>query len=450
MRRLASLAMGLLLAGTVAADEAMLPDGRVLPGSLHLAQNARLEFIPSDKQPPLSLAAIHQVRFSAAAAVRLRSGALHRVNLADGQSVTGELLGLDEQQVRLRTAWAPELAVPRTAVVSLLQAGGYATFLQDDFEKDLEAWKISGSPTLSDKQATSGRRSLLLNAVGQTAVYRLEAPLEAGKVGVNFQQVGAAAGAVWTVEVEFQGNGEAQTVRVPVAGDTPSYTADVGVPPLGGGREPPKGGTPTAEGESREWVARTPGWHRLEVEFSPGSLVVTSDETVLWYSRRQGPGGALQQVRLGCTAAGNGDTGGAAVFDDFSVARAVAELRHQDADPAQDEVWLLSGDQVLGQVPRADRRGVEVRGVFGNRKLDWGEVRGVFLRRQPAPGQKREGESVRVWLRGESGAPADELEGVVRQLDERSLTLVHPVLGEQKIERGRLQRLRGVPSLAKR
>src|SRR5262249_59686236 len=116
-----------------------------------------------------------------------------------------------------------------------------------------------------------------------------------------------------------------------------------------------------------------------------GWVGVSSEELVLWYGRRQGPGGPLRQVRLACTAAGNGGWGGAAVFDDFSVARAVEELRHLDADPAQDEVWLRSGDQVLGEVPRADRRGVEVRGVFGDRSLAWGEVRGLFLRRQPAP-----------------------------------------------------------------
>jgi hypothetical protein len=426
MHRLVSLAVALLLAGTAAADEAMLPDGRLVTGSLQLAPNARLQFLPADKQAPLSLAAIHQVRFRAADFVRLRSAALYRVGLAEGQSVSGDFLGLDDQQVRLRTAWAPELAVPRTAVVSLTPADGYALLFRDDFEKDLAAWQVSGSPALTDQQATSGRRSLLFNAGGQAAVYRLAAPLEAGKVGVNFQQIGAAAGAVWTVEAEFQGSGGLRTVRVPVVADTPNYTAE------------------GAEGDGGELAARTPGWHRLEVEFSPGALVVTSDEAVLWYNRHQGPGGPLQQVRLVCTAAGNGGPRGAAVFDDFSVARAVEELRHQDADPTQDEVWLRSGDQVLGQVPRADRRGVEVRGVFGNRVLDWGEVRGVFLRRQPVPPRNREGEVVRVWLRGEGGAPADELEGVVRQFDERHLTLVHPVLGEQKIERGRLQRLRGV------
>jgi hypothetical protein len=178
--------------------------------------------------------------------------------------------------------------------------------------------------------------------------------------------------------------------------------------------------------------------------FSPDSLVVTSDDAVLWYSRRQGPGGSLRQVRLACTAVGNGGSNGAAVFDDFTVARSLDELRHQDADPAQDEVWLLSGDQVLGQVPRADGRGIEVRGVFGSRTLSWSEVRGIFPRRQPVPVRKTEGELVRIWLRGESGAAADEWEGAVRQLDEHHLTLLHPVLGEQKIERGRLQQLRGV------
>jgi hypothetical protein len=413
----------LLRAAGPAAEEAVLPDGRHRVGALTFAQD-RLTFQPAADQAALALAEIHAVRFAADPVPPLLAGRVHRVLLPDGQHLTGQLLGLDEQRLRVRTTWADDLAVPRAAVVAVTQLPGRDTFFADDFEPDLRGWKTSGSPGLGEQRSPAGQHCLLLDRPGQAASHLLDPATEAGVFAVDFQHVGAVSGASWVVEAEFQNEGGVRTARVTVGGDGDAYGAEV----------------PGLKGTGYR-LPRAPGWHRLAVEFTPASLAITVDDRALWEADGRGPGGRLRRVRLTCS--GVGSTGGGAVaFADVSLSREVPEPRRPPGDPGQDEVWLQSGDQLFGRVPRADGRAVHVSGRFGERDLPWAEVRSIFLRRDRLAPAALDGERVRVWLQSGAGAERDELEGVVRGLDEHRLTLRSPLLGECRIERGRLRELR--------
>jgi hypothetical protein len=267
---------------------------------------------------------------------------------------------------------------------------------------------------------------LRLSRAGQAAQYVLPSASEAGRVGVNFCETGTPAGARWVVEADFQGSGGPRQARAILAGETDGYRAEV----------------PDGIGTGSR-VPRTPGWHRLVLEFTASSLVATVDDAVLWYSRRDGPGGPLAQMRLACIALpSGGEPRGAVLFDDFSVARAVARRTHRFQQPGKDELWLLDGDQLFGDLVKADRQAIELRGSYGLRTFAWSEARGLFLPRQTPGPQTTEGEHVRVWLRTGGGTDLDQLEGVLQTLDERRLVLRHAALGELAIDRGRLAELR--------
>src|SRR5262245_26700038 len=111
-------------------------------------------------------------------------------------------------------------------------------------------------------------------------------------------------------------------------------------------------------------------------------------------------------------------------------------------DPAQDGVRLGNGDQVFGTVPAADREAVTLRVRTASRKLAWRDVREVVFARRSLEPQTTDGEHVRLWLRAAGGT--DELVGVLRSLDERQATLASPLLGEVKLDRGLLVRVRGL------
>ena len=229
------------------------------------------------------------------------------------------------------------------------------------------------------------------------------------------------------MEAGFQAPGGEQLLRITVVDESDAYAVETALPRNEGPR-----------------VRRQPGWHRLEVEFSAATMLVTVDDRLLWFSRRQGPGGPLAEVRLFCVAVpGKDKPRGAVLFDEFSLARTVEpRKRPEDHQPGVDEVWLASGDQVFGRLGRVDRHQVELDTPFGRRNFSWAEMRGLFPRRLPGPLQETQGEHLRLVLYPAAGNEPDELEGVLTVLDSRRLVLRHSALGEVEIPRSRLQRMR--------
>jgi hypothetical protein len=414
-----------LILETMNQEEAVLLDGQRRSGMIVVPRAGHLQFAPADGSSPLELDQVAQVRFPRWNLPPLRIAAAHRVTLPGGQFLTGEFLSLDEKQLRMRTAWAGELSIPRDRVLSILHAPGYATFFQDNFEGDLKAWKLTGQPSLSNRQHTSGRHSLCLDACGQIAEYKLPKPLRAGRAGINFCADEQPKGARWTVDAEFDGTRMHQPVQVIVAGDSEGYKALIA-----GTASPIRG------------LRLTPGWHRLTLEFSERIISVAIDEDILWTSSRPAPG-LLRTIRLACVPRSEeGMLRGNVWFDDFSLARSMRDAPRPDGDPTQDELWLLSGDQLFGRVLRADRSAIGLQRTPGTRPYQWGSIRGIFFRQPMAPRQKGDNQAVRLWLRSGLDTEADELVGQIRFLDSSRMRLKHPALGEVEFSRSYLHRLR--------
>jgi hypothetical protein len=410
--------------------ETTLSDGKRLLGEVRLSDDGRLRF-ETGKQS-YRLADLIRVRFAPAPISLIRPARLHRVTLTDDQHLTGELLALDAAQLHLRTSWAGTVRIPREAVRGLSHLPGWVPVFVEDFEGELKAWKLAGAAALSERQQTSGKRSLMLSAGGQAAEYPLATPLEAAEVRVNFHDPGETAGASWFFEAEFENGKRSQWVRVLLAGEA-AYRAEV------------------AGTSAKVRQPRSAGWHHLALEGVRGSVIVSVDDAVLWPDPAPAKVGEplpsvvlgrLRRLRLACVnQLGGAARRGAVHLDDLSLARPLADSPRRLVDPTQDELQLAEGDQLFGRVVRADPRTIELCGRFGSRELRWEEVRGLHLQRQVRPPQTTEGEHVRVAVRTGFDRQPDELTGVVRVLDDRRLLLVHPVLGELPVERGRLQQL---------
>ena len=240
-------------------------------------------------------------------------------------------------------------------------------------------------------------------------------------MGVNFQQLGTGQQARCLLELHFRQEKKTQVLRVTLAGP---------------------GGYPTEiaglEGTACT-VERTPGWHRIGVQFSRRSLRVLVDDQAVWYNLERGPAGPLTQVRLALP----GKRGRAWALDltAFAVSRSVDEETHPPGDPTQDEVWLVSGDQLFGQVTTADARSLTIQGRYGQRTLPWTAVRGLYLR-QPAKAPGQVGGGARVRLHTGLTPEPDLLQGEVLGQDADRLKLRHPLLGELSIERRWVKQVR--------
>jgi hypothetical protein len=415
------VAAALGLAVTAARpDEATLRDGRRLPGKLSFRDTWR--FLPTGKSESLPVSSLLSVRLEPSSSSSFRAASVHRVTLRAGEWLTGILLDLNDKTLSLRTAWADKVTLPRAAVAAVTQQPGWALVFLDDLDNGLKEWKVAGKV-----EQPSPTSRLVLSAPGQAVEHTLAVPIEEGRVGVNFHDSREATGAAWVAEAEFRTPAGPRVVTVTLAGATAVTAVAGGI-----------------EGASAR-LARSPGWHRLTVQFTPTSLRVAVDDATLWHNLKRGPGGPLLRFRLVCRKADGQLPRGSLSFKDFAVHRAVAEPRRPVGDPSQDEVWLLGGDQLFSRILRADSHAVVLEGRFGRRTLPWRLVRGIYPRR-PADGARpaTPAGQVRLWIVNGYAEP-DRLVGTVLSLDERRCRFRHALLGEVELERSRVFRVQWVP-----
>lgn len=407
------------------ADEAVFPDGQRIEGDLGIDGQSRFVFQPFGQTRPLSLDRLDHVRFPSVRLPPVRAAAPYRVLMRGGQYLTGELLDLGSEKIQFRTAWSKRLAIPRAAVTAVSHAPGFVTIFVDEFENDLKSWRLTGSPVLTTRQHVSGERSLCVDGHGK-AEYTVADSLTAGRAGIDFHDRARTKGFIWQLEAEFAGSVGWPTVRVRPDPRSDSYVAEVA-------------GAVTAKSPP----PRSEDWQRLNVEFSLDTLALSIDDEVLWSCRQLGAGGALRKVRLSCTRLPSNAVGdGEVFFDDFSLARAVPDLPHPKSESEQDELWLLSGDQLFGDIVDVSGGLIRLHASFGQKNLSWGEVRGIYFRQSGPQRRAPDRMRVRIWLRSGISFEPDVLDGIVRRLDKEHLVLSHEVLGELTIDRKRLHRLR--------
>ncbi len=403
----------LLLNAAARADEALLRDGRKLEGPLTFA-DGRWQFEPA-KGSALVAADLHEVRLGSSSSPILSTSLPLRLLLRDGQRLTAGLVEIDGNNVLLQSPSMGKLTAPCAAIVGLRQPPGWAVLHADEFEKAPRGWKLIGS--FSHRE-----RGLLLNVAGQSAEFVLPEKLTEGRLSLTFLDE-ETADARWLVVAGFQTERKLRELYVRVGGDK-HYQASI-------------------EGLGREEnpLARASGKHRLVIQFSPLSLRVTMDDTLIWHTLRSGPGGPLVSIRLACQEVEKGKPArGRILVDDFCLHRAVDEPRRPASEAEQDEVWLLDGGQVFGKCLRGDREALVFEGRFGKRVLPWTLVRGVFFQRQESvvvPPRDR----VRLWIDNGFDSQPDFLDGVVQSFNRQSVVVRHTELGDLTLARASVLRV---------
>ncbi len=181
-----------------AADQAQLLDGRRVTGSLGLDESRRLLFTAESKAP-IASERLALVPFPALDLPPFRVAGALRLLLRDGQTLTGPLVRLDAESVVIQPAWSKPVKAPRSAVLALTQLPGWQLLFQDDFSAGLGGWTVQGKPEIQ-KDPTA----LLLSRPGQELSWIPARPLEAGRVGINFEQRQPPGRGRWSLELSFQ------------------------------------------------------------------------------------------------------------------------------------------------------------------------------------------------------------------------------------------------------
>ncbi len=134
----------------------------------------------------------------------------------------------------------------------------------------------------------------------------------------------------------------------------------------------------------------------------------------------------------------------AAYVDDLEIIRFAEPAASFEIDISQDEARLVTGDQLFGEVRKAEGERVfmSIEGKPVN--LSWNEVSGLFFRRLPAQGATIDGLLARVEWRaaaGEDPADLDFAEGAIIAVSGNTITMATPYSGVLRILRGRLRKI---------
>jgi hypothetical protein len=255
-------------------------------------------------------------------------------------------------------------------------------------------------------------------------------PLGAGRLEVSFHDDGKVVpGARWTFELSFRGPQGAASLRVLMGWEEESLAIE----------------SPDGPSLAVQRLARSAGWHRLSVRFGPRQTEIAVDGKELAHGK--GPPGPLQSFGFASRPAvpKSGGPQAAALVGEVQFVRFAEPPASVEIDPSQDEVRLVVGDQLFGRVVQADPRRVVVEVAGRPVSLDWSEVAGLYLRREPAPSRPLQGPWVRAEWRtspGDSPRDLDFAEGAVTGLSRSHLTLETPYAGTLAVPMERMARIR--------
>ncbi|MBX6313670.1 MAG: hypothetical protein IRY99_12240 [Isosphaeraceae bacterium] len=409
-----------------------LGNGRTRIGRIVGDPASGFRFQPEGGGEAIPLETISLVTFEGASPDPAAARPPFHALLGLGQRLSGRLVRVDPDEIRLEEGpGGKAVTLARGGVHALIQRPGEAQVLSEGFETLAnDRWVRLGEPELVGEPKREGRMSLKLPAGGTSLTYSLVEPVGSGRLEIAFYDSGARAeGQRWFVDLTFRGSAaEHETIRAVLGWSEETLAVESpGGPALG-----------------IQPLARKPGWHRLVVRFDPKrtDLIVDGNEL----AHGQGPGGPLVEIRLASQTSGQSPApeGLAAYLDDLRLSRRVEPVGRMEVDPAQDEVRLVSGDQIFGQIQAADPEHIILKMAGRSVTLGWAEVSGLYFRRAPAVSAPVEGLLVRADWRSAPGAEdraTDSIEGALIAASDAAFLLATPYAGTLTIPRDRMSRL---------
>jgi hypothetical protein len=407
-------------------------DGRRIPGQLEGDAEGGFRFVPDGGGTPLPLEAAGPIVFEGPGPRPSAVPPPFRVRLGPGLELSGTLVGLDADTLAFAAGCGTgPLTIRREGVLALVQRPGEALVLAEDFGRlDPSQWTTEGRPEIAELPGGDGTKALRLPAGGSSVTAHLSEPLDAGWVEVAYEDdARSVPNQRWVVELRFRSTGGIETVQV-----LPGWAdGSLGVQCRG------------AEGPTLavQRLVRTRGRHRLAIRFGPERTDVALDGDELAHG--DPPPGPLVELRL-ATVAGTmpAPDGLAASVTELRVARLALAASRPDVDPSQDEIRLVTGDQVFGEARKADPDGATL--VLDGRSVRyrWSDAAGLYFRRAPAPSEPLEGQWVLLsWRpdpRPSSGEP-DRVEGVLVGATPEAVAVEVPYAGRLTVPRGQLAEL---------
>jgi hypothetical protein len=330
----------------------------------------------------------------------------------------------------LSSCRAGVLKLPRPGLSSIEQRPGESRVWSENFGSlDKERWTIESAATVSGAPGRDERKSLRLPATGASIARKLDQPLDAGRLELDFFENGTtASSSQWSIDLSFRGPAGETMIRVIPGWSEESLAVE----------------SPGGPALQVQRLVRSTGWHHLSLRFGPDQTEIAVDGKELAHGK--GSNGQLESVRLRAATTGQANPPPelSGHVTDLELTRFTEPPVGLESDASQDEARLVVGDQIYGRIDRADGESIAMTVEGKPVALAWGDVAGLYFRRQPAQANPTEGLHVRLDWRsgpGESAADIDFAEGTLDSLSKGVIELSTPYAGVLAIPVDRLRKL---------
>ena len=448
------LTVALLLFATTSPalgqSRATLPNGKFLTGRISGDSPAKLVFVSSDGKSTVPAATVRLILWNTGPVLPLSVAPLKRMTLPGGDIFTGELLSQNASEALLTFRGGTPLRIAPTLLQSVRQPPGEINVTYEDFETVPKSWSSAvGAIAIDSTHYQSGKRSLSLNSKDFDCGHELPEPVAHGRVQLSFFETTVVDPQnEWGIDFLFRTKTGDEFVRVRLGWNSQIYG-------LQSSRD---------LHFTRQQVRRTSGWRHLSLLFDGSRTLVCIDQNVL--ANGLAMGGELTGVRINRRPTSKPDKAVAkskndapadskaeAWVDDFKVYRTVPELpvpidaqapptlptkaKPESSEP-RDLLWLLSGDELYGDVKMLTPLDIQLKGAFGERHVRWADTRGVLFRprQNVAPHSPIQGLIARIEFRPYLFPVVDDndrLTAAVQSVSATELQLSHHDLGTLKI-----------------
>ncbi|MFO0947956.1 MAG: hypothetical protein U1D30_18890 [Planctomycetota bacterium] len=288
-----------------------------------------------------------------------------RVELRGGDFLLAEVLEVQSDSVKVDSAIGVR-ELPRQRMARMVNDLAGTPVLSDSFDALSEIWRTRGTPGVSSIRFISSPSSLELNRPGSELSWSASTPLDAGSLSVFFYDPGTVhVGLQWGISLRF-GVADPQIVRFEGGWTKSNYFVEI--PPTLAGPAVP--------------LARSQGWHRLQVSFGPHRLLVALDEAALVSSFHRGLELPLTQVEVSVREESknrkeNGEPAEAAAIwlDDLLLTETFTQSSPILRDPDQATVIDRVGDQWMGELLASRGPELSLRLAAGNvESFSWTDI----------------------------------------------------------------------------
>lgn len=431
------LIAGLLPRGGVAlADgpgESLSAPGRpTVVGRLSRTPDQGFVFVEAaGNEPPIRLEPGMTLRFPSKPVARGLGAPPFRVDLGQGQQLSGRLGALTAEEVVLLEASAGStVKIARAGACALVQRPGESLVLEEGFETlDPKRWSMEGDVRLAGEPRLADAHSLRMPGGSASLSFAVAPPFTTGRFETAFHDAGEpVSGNKWYVELTFRSRNGPEPVRVVLGWADPSLAVE----------------SPNGPALAVQRLARSTGWHRLSVRFAPDRFEVAVDGNELAHGK--GAGGPLVGLKIATSKSGREEPSKdlSGYLDDLRLVQFHDPSSDVEIDATQDEVRLGTGDQLFGEVTEANPERLVL--VLDQRsvRVSWTETTGIYFRRSARPGERVSGLLARAeWRVGPETEPRDldRVEGALTEVTEDAILLATPYAGVLTIPRDRLTQL---------